>query len=111
MNDKVVILGIFSLIAMVIFMVAFAFCALASTLSAETQIIDVSESDILWDEDDFYIIDPDGNKITLGIDRGEIIDLTKHSKVLVKFKRYPPVLLSPGSGWFVDGVVKTPGDE
>ena len=56
-------------------------------------------------------LDPDGNKITLGVDSGEILDLTKHSRVLVKFARYQPVLLSPGSGWFVDGVVKTPNPD
>ena len=109
--SKIVSLGIIGFFAFIFFIVGFVFCDLASQLSVETQIIDVSESEILWDEHDFYIFDPDGNKITLGVDSGEILDLTKHSRVLVKFARYPPVLLSPGSGWFVDGVVKTPNPD
>lgn len=38
----------------------------------------------------------------------KLLILRNISRVLVKFKRKPPVLLYPGSGWFVDGVVKTP---
>lgn len=78
MNDNLVLLGFIGLFAIVFFIVGFCFCELTSTLTEETKIVDVSESDILWDEDDFYVIAPDGEKITLGIDGGEIIDLTKH---------------------------------
>lgn len=76
--------------------------------NVETMIVDVSESDILYDETDFYIIGPDGERIPLGIDGNEILDLTRHSKILVKFKRYPSFGIYGGTDWFVDGVVKTP---
>ena len=80
----------------------------SSGMNAETMVVDVSESDILWDDEDFYILDPDGVRIPLGIDGNEILDLTKHSRILVKFKRYPAFGLYGGCDWFVDGVVKTP---
>lgn len=83
-------------------------CGIYAMDNAETMIVDISESDILWDEQDFYIIDPDGNRIPLGIDGNEVLDLTKHSRVLVKFKRYPAYGLYGGCDWFVDGIVKTP---
>jgi len=85
-------------------------CETTAIVNAETMIIDVSESDILYDDTDFYILDPDGNNIPLGINNNEILDLTKHSQVLVKFKRYPACGIYGGSDWFVDGVVKTPND-
>jgi len=102
------IFGLFVFIVFVIVTIAFMFCNLYASMNVETQIMDLSESDIFYDEHDFYVFDPDGNKITLGVDSGEILDLTKHSKVLVKFKKEPSVFLYPGTGWYVDGVVKTP---
>jgi len=101
----------FAIVAIIIgavYAIAWVGCNVYAMENAETMIVDVSESDILWDEQDFYIIDPDGNRIPLGIDGNEILDLTKHSKVLVKFKRYPAYGLFGGSDWFVDGIVKTP---
>lgn len=86
----------------------FSICMTTSMTNAETMIISVNGSDIIFDENDFYILSPDGNKISLGVDKGEVLDLTKHSDVLVKFKRYPPFGIYGGSDWFVDGVVKTP---
>ena len=108
MNNKLTVLAVLGVFVFIFFIVGIMFSQLFSELMAETKIVDVSESDILWDDEDFYIIGPDGKRITLGIDGAEILDLTKHSKVLVKFKRHPPLGLYPGSGWFVDGVVKTP---
>ena len=61
-----------------------------------------------YDENDFYIHSPDGEKISLGVDGTEIIDLTQHSKVFVKFKKIPSFGLYGGTDWFVDGIVKTP---
>lgn len=112
MKDKtIIVLFIILAVAIItgaIYAVVWVGCQVHSTINAETMVVDVSESDILWDETDFYILDPDGDRIPLGIDGNEILDLTKHSRILVKFKRFPAYGLYGGSDWFVDGVVKTP---
>lgn len=108
MNDNFLILIIISIAIAGGIVAVFGFSMIGSGLNAETMVVDVSESDILWDEQDFYILDPDGDRIPLGIDSNEILDLTKHSRILVKFKRFPAYGLYEGSDWFVDGVVKTP---
>lgn len=106
--EKLFAIGFIIFIAFIIGIAIFGFSMVCSGMNAETMVVDVSESDILWDEEDFYIIDPDGVRIPLGIDGNEILDLTKHSRILVKFKRYPAYGLYGGTDWFVDGVVKTP---
>lgn len=108
MKEKLIYLGLIGFFTFIFFIVGFTFSSLFAEVCSETKIVDVSESDIFYDNEDFYIIAPDGEKITLGIDGSEILDLTKHSRVLVKFKREPALGLYPGSGWYVDGVVKTP---
>ena len=111
MNELDILIGVgmTGLLILAIGLAVFNVCEMHSNENlVETRIVDVSESDILWDEQDFYILDPDGVRIPLGIDDNEILDLTKHSKILVKFKRYPAYGLYGGSSWFVDGVVKTP---
>jgi len=111
MNKKIIILYIIFVVSLMIgagYTMTLLGCGIYAMDNAETMIVDISESDILWDEQDFYIIDPDGNRIPLGIDGNEVLDLTKHSRVLVKFKRYPAYGLYGGCDWFVDGIVKTP---
>lgn len=111
MNKFEIIFGVgFTIfVVFVIGIATYVLCEIHSNVNLiETMVVDVSESDIFWDEQDFYILDPDGTRIPLGIGNNEILDLTKHSRVLVKFKRYPAYGLYGGCDWFVDGVVKTP---
>jgi len=110
-DETIIVLFIIFIVAIItgaIYTMAWFGCTVYAMENAETMIIDVSESDILWDEQDFYIINPDGVRIPFGIDGNEVLDLTKHSSVLVKFKKYPAYGLYDGCDWFVDGVVKTP---
>lgn len=103
--------GVVSVIAILVFSI----CIFVFTVSyseavknAETKIVNITNADIIIEDDDFYILSPDGKKISLGLSGGEVLDLTKHSEILVKIKRYPSWGLYGGSDWFVDGVLKKP---
>lgn len=96
------------LVIVVLSLATFAISYNEATRNAKTKIINITDFDIIIDEDDFYIIAPNGDKISLRLSGGEVLNLTKHSEILVKIKMYPAWGLYGGSDWFVDGVVKKP---
>ena len=78
----------YALIGTILFAVLFFTCeGYSHIVQKETRIVEITEEDVFWDENDFYILNPDGDKTSLGLNKGEIIDLTKHSIVLVKFSK------------------------
>ena len=98
--------GILFIAMLAVWLVISIACETQSLMNVETTIVNATNSDIIIKNDDFYIEGPDGEMTKLGISNGEVLDLTKHSDILIKFKRYPPYGVYEGSGWFVDGVVK-----
>jgi len=108
MNREGIIFG-FAIFALItgIFLFVLMVCQSLSEVNVETSVINVTNSDIVIRNDDFYIEGPNGKMVKLDISGGKVLDLTKHSDILIKFKRYPPVGIYRGRDWFVDGIVKT----